>query len=69
VHQLPTWYDVDDIDALRLLVGELFEERPFRVWGSRRTPAVWTRRELGRILADTDLAEALAVAARSSLVA
>jgi rSAM/selenodomain-associated transferase 1 len=69
VHLLPTWYDVDDIDALRLLVGELFEERPFRIWGSRPTPAVWTRQELGRLLADSDLAETLAVTARSSLVA
>ena len=69
VHQLPTWYDVDDADALRLLMGELFEERPFRVWGSRPTPAVWTRRELRRLLADTNLADVLAVPARSSLVA
>jgi rSAM/selenodomain-associated transferase 1 len=69
VHQLPTWYDVDDADALHLLVGELFEERPFRVWGSRPTPAVWTRRELRRLFADTNLAEVLAVPARSSLVA
>lgn len=69
VHQLPTWYDVDDIDALRLLAGELLEQRPFRVWGSRPTPAVWTRRELHRLLADTELAEVLAVTARSSLVA
>jgi uncharacterized protein len=70
VHQLPAWYDIDDIDALRLLVGELFEDRPFRVWGSRPTPAVWTRRELGRLFAETDLSQALAdPAARSSLVA
>jgi rSAM/selenodomain-associated transferase 1 len=69
VYPLPTWDDVDDIDALRLLVGELFEERPFRVWGSRPTPAHWTRRELGRIFAETDLARTLAVQTRPSLVA
>ena len=36
---LPTWYDVDDEAALRLLVGELFEDRRFRAVGSRPTPA------------------------------
>jgi uncharacterized protein len=69
VCQLPTWYDVDDIDALRLLVGELLEERPFRISGSRPTPALWTRRELARLLAATDLANTLAVPAPSSRVA
>jgi rSAM/selenodomain-associated transferase 1 len=69
VHQLPSWYDVDDIGALRTLVGELFEDRRFRVWGSRPTPAAWTRRELGRLLAETDLAAKLAVSMPSSLVA
>jgi rSAM/selenodomain-associated transferase 1 len=69
VHQLPSWYDVDDLDALRLLVGELFEDRRFRVWGSRPTPATWTRRELARLLASTDLAVKLAVSMPSSLVA
>ena len=69
VHQLPSWYDVDDLDALRLLVGELFEDRRFRVWGSRPTPATWTRRELGRLLDTTDLAAKLAVPMPASLVA
>jgi uncharacterized protein len=68
VHQLPTWYDVDDIDALRVLVGELFEGRRFRVWGSRPTPATWTRRELARLLAGTDLAARVAVPVPTSLV-
>jgi uncharacterized protein len=69
VHQLPSWYDVDDLDALRTLVGELFEDRRFRVWGSRPTPAAWTRRELQRLLTDTGLATKLAVSMPSSLVA
>jgi uncharacterized protein len=69
VHQLPTWYDVDDIAALRVLVGELFEDRRFRVWGSKPTPATWTRRELARLLAGSDLAARLAVSAPASRVA
>jgi rSAM/selenodomain-associated transferase 1 len=69
VHQLPSWYDVDDLDALPLLVGEFFEDRAFRVWGSRPTPAAWTRREMRRLLTDTDLAAKLAVPMPSSLVA
>jgi uncharacterized protein len=60
VHQLPSWYDVDDLDALRLLVCELFEGRRFRAWGSKPTPATWTRRELERLLATTDLATKIA---------
>jgi uncharacterized protein len=59
VHQLPSWYDVDDLGALRVLVGELLEDRRFRVWGSKPTPALWTRRELARLLASTDLAAKL----------
>lgn len=69
VHQLPSWYDVDDIAALRILVGELFEDRRFRVWGSRPTPATWTRRELGRLLDTTDLATKLSIPMPASLVA
>jgi rSAM/selenodomain-associated transferase 1 len=69
VQRLPTWYDVDDLDALRLLVGELFENRRFRVCGSRPTPATWTRRELRRLLSTTDLAAKLALSVPSHLVA
>jgi rSAM/selenodomain-associated transferase 1 len=29
VHVLPTWYDVDDIGALKMLQAELFEDRSF----------------------------------------
>jgi rSAM/selenodomain-associated transferase 1 len=69
VHQLPSWYDVDDIYALRLLVGELFEDRHFRVWGSRPAPASWTRRELRKLLSSTELAAKLADTLPSNLVA
>jgi rSAM/selenodomain-associated transferase 1 len=69
VHHLPSWYDVDDLAALRVLMGELFEDRRFRVWGSKPTPATWTRRELARLLVGTDLAARLAVPVPTSLVA
>ena len=67
VHQLPSWYDVDDLGALRVLVGELFEGRHFRVWGSSPTPAAWTRAELERLLVETDLAPKLAIPTPSRL--
>jgi rSAM/selenodomain-associated transferase 1 len=69
VHQLPSWYDVDDFTALRQLVSELFERRPFRICGSMPTPALSTRRELARLLASTDLASRLEISQPSSLVA
>ncbi len=69
VHLLPSWYDVDDMDALRVLVRELFENRRFRAWGSKPTPAAWTRSEIRRLLDSTDLATRLAASIPSSLVA
>jgi rSAM/selenodomain-associated transferase 1 len=69
VHLLPAWYDVDDAATLRLLVGELIENRPFRVWGSRPTPARWTRREIARLSRSADLAARLGVSLPASLVA
>jgi Uncharacterized protein conserved in bacteria len=29
VHMLPTWYDVDDVATLKMLLSELFERQPF----------------------------------------
>jgi hypothetical protein len=29
MHILPTWYDVDDVSALKMLVAELFEGQSF----------------------------------------
>jgi len=69
VHLLPSWYDVDDADALRMLVGELFDQRPFRIWGSRPTPALWTRRELAHLIDSADLATRLSISLSPSLVA
>lgn len=69
VHQLPSWYDVDDPATLRLLMGELLDNRRFRVWGSRPTPARWTRREIASLSRSADLAVRLGVSAPPSLVA
>ena len=69
VHHLPSWYDVDDADALRMLVTELFERKPFRTWGSKATAASWTRKELGRLFDNSDLASRLGSKMPSSLVA
>jgi uncharacterized protein len=69
VHQLPSWYDVDDLSTLRLLMGELFDGCPFRVWGSAPTPATWTRQELARLLDTTDLSARLQAPMPASLVA
>jgi uncharacterized protein len=52
---LPTWYDVDDLAALRVLIGELIEGRSFRPEGSCPTPAKWTRAYLATLLGTTDL--------------
>jgi len=69
VHHLPSWYDVDDAAALRVLVRELFEALPFRAWGNRATAASWTRKELSRLLDGADLAGRLGGRMPSSLVA
>jgi uncharacterized protein len=69
VHLLPSWYDVDDAGTLRQLMGELLEGRRFRVWGSRPTPARWTRREIARLNRSADLAARLGASAPASLVA
>jgi rSAM/selenodomain-associated transferase 1 len=66
---LPSWYDVDCEAALRVLIGELVEDRPFRAVGSRPTPAAFTRRALLRLHAATGLAAGPGEASRSSLVA
>jgi hypothetical protein len=69
VHCLPSWYDVDDLAALRVLIGELIDGRRFRVWGMTPTSATWTRRELERLLAENDLAARLAAIPAGSIVA
>jgi rSAM/selenodomain-associated transferase 1 len=56
---LPPWYDVDDADALRILVGELIEGRRFRsedpTLDTAAASAVATRRQLAGLLNATDL--------------
>jgi uncharacterized protein len=66
---LPSWYDVDDENALHQLIGELVDGRPFRVVGNKPTPASFTRRHLLRLLETCDLAPGPDRASRSSLVA
>jgi uncharacterized protein len=41
---LPAWYDVDDLDTLRVLVGELLDDAPFRAAEREVAPAHFTRR-------------------------
>jgi uncharacterized protein len=66
---LPSWYDVDCEVALRVLIGELLEGRPFRTVGSKPTPASFTRRHLVRLLETSDLMADADRATQSSLVA
>jgi len=52
---LPTWYDVDDAEALRILVGELIEGRRYRDEAAAATSANATRRQLADLLDGADL--------------
>ena len=69
VFQLPTWYDVDDADALRLLIGELIDGKPFRALGDEATAATWTRSCLSELLESGDLAQRVGRAQPSTRVA
>jgi len=51
---LPTWYDVDDTETLRLLVREVLEGEPFRHVGTP-TPATATRHQLAAWVQGADL--------------
>jgi uncharacterized protein len=55
VHVLPAWYDVDDLDALRLLRSELCDGWSFAP-ALRRHEAHHSRRLLVSLLDETDLA-------------
>jgi rSAM/selenodomain-associated transferase 1 len=61
VHVLPAWYDVDDIESLKLLRAELFDRLTFAA-PLRRHHARHSRQLLGRLLETTDLATRLGVA-------
>jgi rSAM/selenodomain-associated transferase 1 len=54
VHVLPTWYDVDDAEALRMLHAELFGGRSFRADLSPNQPR-HTRALMESMLRDSDL--------------
>ncbi len=54
VHRLPEWYDVDDAAALRLLAGEVLDNRSFCA-DIRSSPARHTAVLLERMRADSDL--------------
>jgi rSAM/selenodomain-associated transferase 1 len=69
VFELPAWYDVDDADGLRVLIGEVIDGKPFRTFGSRATAASATRRYLSHLLEASDLAERLGRVHPSSRVA
>jgi rSAM/selenodomain-associated transferase 1 len=59
VVELPAWYDVDDADSLRLIVGELFEGSLFRPSACPPAAAVWTRTYLAERLDQGDLGSRL----------
>jgi uncharacterized protein len=56
VVQLPTWYDVDDEETLRLLIEEVLDGRPFRDAGAAAL-APWTRDYLTTLARDCGLRE------------
>ena len=63
------WYDVDDADGLRVLIGEVLDGKPFHTFGSRAPAASATRRYLSRLLETSDLAKRLGRVHPSSRVA
>ena len=53
--ELPTWYDVDDAEALQVLLDELIDGRGLRGGGSDPTRAIWTRGYLSTLVKTCDL--------------
>ncbi|MGO8953216.1 MAG: DUF2064 domain-containing protein [Rhodomicrobium sp.] len=58
VHVLPEWYDVDDCEGIRILIGELFEGRSFSP-ALRSSPARHSRALLQPMLLNSNLIERL----------
>lgn len=56
---LPNWYDVDDTETMQMLVGELFDDKPFRVVSPKPPECRHTRATLGRLLEVPAVARAL----------
>jgi uncharacterized protein len=54
VVSLPSWYDVDDLESLRTLAGEVLGGVPFEE-GRRPARASWTRRQLLSLAASSRL--------------
>jgi uncharacterized protein len=61
LHILPTWYDVDDVRALRMLQAELFEGQSFAL-DLRPNPAPHTRALMQSWLESADFRDRLACA-------
>jgi uncharacterized protein len=59
VHVLPTWYDVDDVRALRMLQAELFEDQSFALDVRPNRPR-HTRALMQSLTASSDLRDRLA---------
>lgn len=59
VHVLPEWYDVDDVRALKMLYGELFEDRSFAP-DLRPNQPRHTRALIRSLLENSDLQDRLA---------
>jgi rSAM/selenodomain-associated transferase 1 len=62
VHELPCWYDVDDLGALRMLHGELFGGRSFSA-ELTPYPALHSAAFMRCLVADFGLAERLGITA------
>ena len=62
VHLLPTWYDVDDIRALKMLLAELFENQSFAPDLRPNRPR-HTRELMCSLLESPDSADRLGIAA------
>jgi rSAM/selenodomain-associated transferase 1 len=66
VHVLPAWYDVDELDALKLLHAELCEGRSFAA-DLRSHQAARTAELMRTLLGDTDLAARLDISRARSI--
>jgi len=66
MHVLPEWYDVDDVESLRMLRSEIVERRSFSP-RLRPNPAVKTAELFAGLLRRTDLARRLDGAPDSSI--
>jgi hypothetical protein len=63
VHELPEWYDVDDVASLQMLRGEVIDGRVLAS-DLNPAPAAHTAALLGALIEKTDLAHRLDAAAR-----